>query len=124
MGIWKYTVFAIGIALCAAGIGAVAYPVYVRKWLAWVSVSWRLRVMAAIKTAVGTVFLVFARDGRLPWVVGIIGILVFAGSLCFLTLPDEKQQKWGEKFQNKPDWFYRITGVLDILLGLLIAYAG
>lgn len=124
MAIWKYTVFVIGIALCAAGISAVAYPAYMRKWVAWVSVSWRLRVVAAIKTIIGVVFLVFARDGRLPWVVEIIGVLVFAGSLWFLTLAGEKQQKWVEKFQNKQDWFYRTIGVLEVLLGLLIAYAG
>lgn len=117
-------VFWLGVLMCACGIAGTLKPLFIKTIIHVAKVSWRLRAMSAIKTAIGIVFLVFARDCRLPWVIVLLGLLIAGGSLIFLTLDAEKQLKWIQSIENKQDWFYRLMGIANLMVGILVVYAG
>ena len=120
----KYSVWFIGALICAWGIAAVIRPDWIKRVVDFLVIGWRWRLSAAIKVVIGILFLVFARECRIPWVIIVFGILIAGGSLLVMTLEPVKVQKLMQFMQSRQLWVYRCWGVLAVIFGGLILYAG
>jgi len=120
----KYSVWFIGALICAWGIAATIKPNWMKRVVEFLAIGRRFWMAAAVKVVVGVIFLVFARDSRMPWLIISIGILMAGGNLLAMTLEPVKVQKLMLFIQNRPLWLYRCWGIAAVIFGGLILYAG
>jgi hypothetical protein len=121
----KYSVWFIGALICAWGITAILRPDLIKRVVDFLMMGWRWRLSAAIKVIIGIIFLIFARECRLPGVIITLGILMIVGSLTALTVdPARFMNKWMQFVQQWPLWGWRCWGIMAVIFGGLILYAG
>lgn len=120
----KYSVWFIGAFICAWGIAATIKPNWMKRMVEFLAIGRRFWMAAAVKVVAGVIFLVFARECRMPGLIFLIGILMAGGSLLTMTLEPVKVQKLMQFAQNRPLWLYRCWGVLAMIFGGLVLYAG
>lgn len=120
----KYSVWFIGALICAGGIAATMKPNGIKRVIDFIAVGRRFWPIASIKVVIGVLFLVVAQGCRLPWVIGTLGGLLAGGSLLAMTMDPASIQKLMQWEQKQPLWVYRAWGVLAVLVGGVILYAG
>jgi hypothetical protein len=120
----KYSVWFIGALICALGVAAMIKPHSMKRVVEFLALGRRFWMAAAVRGAVGVIFLVFARDCRMPWLIILIGILMAGSSLLVMTLEPVKVQKLMQFIQNRPLWLFRCWGIAAVIFGGLILYAG
>ena len=121
----KYSVWFIGALICAWGIAAVIRPDWTKRVVGFLVIGWRWRLSAAVKVVIGIIFLVFARESRIPGVIITLGILMIVGSLTALTVdPAKFINQWIQFVQKWPLWGWRCWGIMAVIFGGLILYAG
>lgn len=120
----KYSVWFIGALICAWGVAAAMKPNWMKRVVDFIAVGRRFWPAAAMKVVIGVLFLVVAQGCRLPWVIGIIGGLMAGGSLLAMTIDPASIQKLMQWEQKQPLWVYRAWGVLAVLFGGVLLYAG
>lgn len=114
----------IGALIALWGISAVLKPDWMKRFITFTAAGNRWRLAAAAKVVVGVVFLILATSSRIPWVLIVVGFLTAGGSIIALTLKPEKMQAMMHWCQQRPLWMYRLWGVVAVLFGALIIYAG
>ena len=80
-------------------------------------------IAAAIKVALGIIFLIFARECKWPLFVITIGILMAGGSLAFMAMGPQKIKNFMLWFQSRSPITFRMIGILSIALGAVLLYA-
>ena len=117
-------VWIIGALVAIWGIVAVIMPGRMKACIQFV---WQKRLaygVVAVKIIGGVIFLIFARECNIPWLILTIGLLSAGGSILFCFLPFKKIQAYLQWWIKRPLWLYRIWGILAAAFGGLLMYAG
>lgn len=121
----QHSVWIIGALVCLLGITVVLRPDWMKKSLDFLALGQRFRLAVAVKIIAGVVFLVFARECRISWLIFLFGILTAGGSiLAIVALKPESILAWIAWWQKKPFWLFRLWGIAATIIGLVIIYAG
>ncbi|NLW84298.1 MAG: hypothetical protein GXY41_07855 [Phycisphaerae bacterium] len=124
MQIMQYSVWIVGVLVAAWGVAVAIKPQWMKRMMDFFVVGRRFWLAAAAKVAVGILFLVFARDCRIPGIIIAIGVITVVSNLFVLTLAPEKVHKMMAYWQKQPLWIYRTWGIVAALFGGLLLYAG
>lgn len=120
----EYSVSLIGLLTAVWGLAVVIQPLWHKTLVGFLAEGRRAYAAVVSKIAVGVLFLIFARECRIPLVVILLGVLTVVGSVLFASLPITRIQAWFQWCRGRPFWFYRLWAVAAVLLGILIVYAG
>lgn len=119
-----HLVWLIGVLTAGWGIAVLFKPVWLRQSIILFNKGKTVYVIAGLKTAMGIIFLIMARDCNFPKVIITLGIFMTIGPLLFCLLPFARIQAYMNWWIAQPFWVYRLWAVLAALLGGLIMYAG
>lgn len=119
-----HIVWIIGALIGIWGIVTVILPTWMKAVVQFIVKKRIIYLVAAVKVTCGILFLIFARECHISWLILIMGLLTAGGSLLFCALPSAKIQAWMQWWQGQPLWLYRVWGILATALGGLIMYAG
>ena len=119
-----HIVWIIGAIMALGAIAAVLKPDWIKRTMGFFSARHRFQAAAAIKLVIGVIFLIFARDCRYWQVVAAIGILITAGNLWALLIKPETALKFMLWWQKQPFWVFRLWGIMGVVFGGIIIYAG
>ena len=120
----QHSVWIIGAVMAVWGIAAVLKPDWMKRMMVFFTVRHRFQAAAAVKLAIGIVFLIAARECRHWQIVVVLGILIAGGNLGALLIKSETAQKFMLWWQKQPLWVYRLWGVAAVLFAALVIYAG
>jgi hypothetical protein len=120
----QHIVWVIGAFIGLWGFAVIVRPEWMNRFLAIVSKGWGIWCAAAAKSVVGVLFLILATGCRMPWVVIVLGVLMASALLVTLVVTPGKFKLMVEWIQKKPLWVYRFWGILAILFGGIVLFAG
>ena len=121
----QHIVWIIGALICLWGVMAVLRPDWMKKCIDVLAKGQRFRLAVAAKIIAGVIFLVFARECRIPWLILLFGILTAGGSVLFIVaLKPESIQAWIAWWLKKPLWLFRLWGLAATVFGVILIFAG
>lgn len=112
-----------GIVIACIGLLYLLKPLLSMQLLEFFKKGKRLYLVAVIRFALAVVFLLAARECRVPWLVIVFGILLlFSGALILIIGPDRLRpmMNW---FQKRSTVFIRFMGLVAIAIGAILLYA-
>jgi uncharacterized protein YjeT (DUF2065 family) len=112
--------------LVTAGLGgwAVWNPKVLTQVLGWAQKEMWFYSSAVIKAAFGVIMLVWARSCNRPGVIIALGLVTLIGSIAAIIAPRNHTQKLMNYLLRQPQWIYRVWGLLGVVIGILIIWAG
>lgn len=120
----KAVVWIIGaLIVVEAGVLLVKPDLY-RKFIKLFGRGMLLYIPAAIAIVVGVVFLIFARDCHIPWVIIVIGLISAVKGLSIFAVKLETLKGVVNWLSARSDITLRLFGLLALAFGALILYAG
>ena len=119
-----HSVWIVGVLTALCGVCAIFRPDWMKAWIRFASKGRLFYGVVALKIVIGLLFLIFARECQFSGVIIAIGILSAAGATVFGLLPVVKIQAYLNWWQIRPNWMYRVWGILASVFGILVMYAG
>lgn len=120
----EYSVSIIGLLTTVWGLVVVIQPLWHKTLIGFLAQGRRAYAAVVLKIVVGILFLIYARQCRIPSVIIVLGILTVVGSVLVAAMPITRIHAWFQWCQGRPLWFYRLWAVAAVMLGILIFYAG
>ncbi|HOK65276.1 MAG TPA: hypothetical protein PK054_04235 [Anaerohalosphaeraceae bacterium] len=120
----EYSISIIGLLTAVWGLVVVIQPLWHKTLIGFFARGRRAYAAVVLKIVVGVLFLLYARQCRIPSVIIVLGILTVVGSVLFAAMPITRIHAWFQWCRSRPLWFYRLWAVAAVLLGILILYAG
>ena len=115
-------VFIVGLVCVLEGIVIVIKPGFYRKAIGVFVTGKLVYASAPLKTAFGALFLVAGTSCAKPDVIITLGVITCVAGIAMFTIGVSKLKGFLNWWGARPDWLFRLLGVVAILLGLLIAY--
>jgi uncharacterized protein YjeT (DUF2065 family) len=114
------------VGLLTAGLGGWAAwnPKVTSRLLGWTQKEMMYYTAAVIKAAFGAIMLVWGRSCNRPGVIITIGLITLIGSIAAIIAPRSQTKKLMNYFSRQPQWIYRVWGILGVVVGILIIWAG
>lgn len=120
----KAAVWIIGALIVAeAGVLLVKPDLY-RKFIKLFGRGMLSYIPAAIAIVVGVVFLIFARDCHIPWVIIVVGLIAAVKGISIFAVKLETLKGVVNWLSERSDVTLRLFGLLALAFGALILYAG
>ena len=120
-----HIVWIIGALVAVWGIITIIQPKWMHQLIGSLKGKAAVYFAVTLKIIGGLLFIIFARECHLFWVILILGLLITAGSILFAVfVPYPKIRAYFQWWQRQPLWFYRLWGLLAAALGGFIMYAG
>lgn len=119
-----HIVWIIGAIMALGGVAMVLKPDWMKRTMDFFTARHRFQAAAVLKLIIGVVFLVLATQSRMPWVIILIGILIAVGNLWALLINPDTARNFMLWWQKKPFWVYRLWGIMGVIFGGIIIYAG
>lgn len=120
----KAVVLIIGALVIAEAAVILVKPDLYRKFIKLFGRGMLLYIPAAIAIVVGVVFLVFARDCHIPWVIIVIGLIAAVKGISIFAVKLETLKGVVNWLSERSDITLRLFGLLALAFGALILYAG
>jgi hypothetical protein len=119
-----HLVWIIGALIGAWGVLAVIVPEKMRAFVRFLAKEKRYYLAALLRLLIAIVFLIFARDVQQTRIILFLGLLFLAGGILVLVIPGPKIRSMLDWWLAKPLWVYRLWGIVAVMFGVLIIYAG
>lgn len=114
----------IGAIIGAWGLLAVLAPDKMRGFVKFMGEEKRYYLAAIFRLVVAVIFLILARDVQHTRIILLLGLLFLIGGILVLVIPGPKIKSMLDWWITKPLWVYRLWGVVAVMFGVLIIYAG
>jgi hypothetical protein len=119
----KRLTLAVGALLAAAGLGLTIFPALV-SWLAQHPLTpLQLYTSAAIRIAIGALFISAARTARLPWVLRVLGAIAIMAGTATVFIGIDRARAIVDWTSHQGAAVVRLFGLLALVLGALVVYA-
>lgn len=119
-----HIIWIVGTLIAILGVVVLIVPNVLRKWLSFFSKGKLVYIPIVIRIILGVIFLIYAMQATVPWVIILFGILMTGAGVIFLVMPYRNTDKLLKWWQKQPVWVYRVWAVLAAVLGGIIMYAG
>lgn len=120
----EHSVWLIGLLMALWGILIILQPIWHKNLIVFMARDRRVYAAVGLKIIIGVLWLLFARECRDPSVIIILGTLTVVSSVLFAAMPFPKIQAWFQWCQARPLGVFRLWGLLAVLLGVLVIWAG
>ncbi len=105
------------------GIVLLIKPVVYPKLVSFFTKGKLMYVALALKAAIGVVFLISALSCKMPRIIITFGLLILFGSLWMFTVKQEKLKRFLSWLQQRSPTFFRVMGLVLLVLGGILIYA-
>jgi hypothetical protein len=105
------------------GIVLLIKPVVYPKLVSFFTKGKLMYVALLLKAAIGVVFLISALNCKMPWIIITFGLLILFGSLWMFTVKQEKLKRFLSWLQQRSPTFFRVMGLVSLVLGGILIYA-
>ncbi len=116
-------VLTIGVLLVIWGLWIVIRPEFIRKIIQVLCKGLLVYIPPAVRVLLGIVFLLSARECRVPWVVMAFGIIMFAAGIVMFMMKAGKLRSMFEWWGKRSLTALRVMGLLAAAVGGVIAWA-
>lgn len=113
-----------GLLTTGLGAWAVWQPEFLIRILHWSRKGFVFYIITLIKAAFGVIMLVWARACNRPGVIIALGIITLTGCIAAILAPRSQTQKITTFLVGRPRWFHRFWGLVGVIIGILIIWAG
>lgn len=113
-----------GLLVAGLGIGIILQPVIFTKTLKAFKKQVFLYLVGTIRSALGVIFLVWARSCNKPLIIIIFGILMIFSAAVIFLVPKTRLFHLMDFFLKRPQWLHRIWGLAAVAIGAIIIWAG
>lgn len=119
-----HIVWIVGTLIAVLGVVVLIVPKVLRKWLSFFSKGRLVYIPVVLRIVLGVLFLIYARETHVPWVIILFGILMTGAGIIFLVMPYQNTDKLLKWWIDQPIWVYRVWAIVAAVLGGIIMYAG
>ena len=105
------------------GIVLLIKPVVYPKLVSFFTKGKLMYVALLLKATIGVVFLISALSCKVPWIIITFGVLILFGSLWMFTVKQEKLKRFLSWLQQRSPTFFRVIGLVCLVLGGILIYA-
>ena len=105
------------------GIVLLIKPVVYPKLVSFFTKGKLMYAALLLKAAIGIVFLISALSCKMPWIIITFGLLILFGSLWMFTVKQEKLKRFLSWLQQRSTTFFRVMGLVSLVLGGILIYA-
>jgi uncharacterized protein YjeT (DUF2065 family) len=120
----KAIVWIIGALIVLEATVLLVRPDVYKKFVRLFTKGRLLYIPAVVAVVVGVVFLVFARECNIPWVIIIIGLISAVKGIAIFAVKLETLKDTLNWLGERSDITLRLFGLLALAFGALILYAG
>ena len=113
----------IGGLIIIEGIVLLIKPGVYPKLVSFFTKGKLMYVALVLKAAIGVVFLISALSCKMPWIIITFGLLILFGSLWIFTIKQEKLKRFLSWLQQRSPTFFRVMGLVALVLGGILIYA-
>ena len=118
----NFTVRIIAIVFILLGILYLAKPELVKRILEFFKQGKRIYIAGVIRLILAVVFLLAAQQCKVPWAIGVFGILLLVSGVMIFIIGAQKLKSWLEWWQKQSLLLLRALSLVTIAFGLLIIY--
>jgi len=113
----------IGIVIVVMSVLFVIKPAVISAIAGYLKQGRRIYAVGLLRLVVAVVFLLAATACRVPWVIGLFGVLfIISGSLVFM-LGSGRTRRILEWYVKQPSWLLRVMGIPVFVIGAIVVYA-
>lgn len=105
------------------GIVLLIKPMVYPKLVSFFTKGKLMYVALLLNAAIGIVFLISAMNCRMPWIIITFGLLILFGNLWMFTVKQEKLKRFLSWLQQRSPTFFRVIGLICLVLGGILIYA-
>jgi len=120
----KAIVWIIGALIVVEACALLIKPDLYRKFVKLFGRGMLLYIPGVIAIVAGVVFLIFARECHIPWVIIVIGLISAVKGLSIFAIKLETLKGMLNWLSSMSDITLRFFGLLALAFGALILYAG
>ena len=113
----------VGIFFIACSVLYFARPDILKHLLEFFSKGNRVYLAGLIRFLLAVLFLVSARDCRIPWAMVAFGVLFLIGGVLVFVLGPKRLAPMFDWWLGRPTWLIRILGIVALAFGGIIVYA-
>jgi uncharacterized protein YjeT (DUF2065 family) len=120
----KITVWIIGALIVFEAVVLLIKPDYYRKFVKLLARGRLMYIPAALVIVFGVIFLVYARDCNIPWLIVVFGLIMLVKGVWLFATKIDNVRATMQWLQERSDTMLRILGILALAIGAVILYAG
>jgi len=113
----------LGVVIACIGLLYLLKPLLPGQLLEFFKKGKRLYLVAVIRFALAVVFLLAARECRVPWLVIVFGVLLLISGALVLIIGPDRLRPMMNWFQKQSTVFVRLMGLVAIAMGAILLYA-
>jgi hypothetical protein len=112
----------LGILFACIGLLELLKPLLINKLLDFFKYGNRIYLVAVLRFIFAVIFLLAARECRVPWLVIVFGVLLLISGALVLIIGPDRLRPMIDWFQ-KQTLFARAMGLVTIVIGAILIYA-
>ena len=120
----KAVVWIIGALIVLEAAVLVVRPDMYKKFVKFLTRDKLLYRPAAVAIVVGIVFLIFARECSIPWVIIVFGLIAAIKGVSIFVVKLDTLKETLNWLSERSNLSLRLLGILALVIGALILYAG
>ncbi len=120
----KITVWIIGALIVFEAVVLLIKPEFYRKVIKLLARGRLMYIPAALAIVFGVIFLVYAMDCNIPWLIIVFGLIMLAKGIWLFAVKIDNVRATMQWLQERGDTTLRILGILALAIGAVILYAG
>ncbi len=120
----KITVWIIGALIVFEAVVLLIKPDLYRKLVKLLARGRLMYIPAALVIVFGVIFLVYAMDCNIPWLIIVFGLIMLAKGIWLFAVKIDNVRATMQWLQERGDTTLRILGILALAIGAVILYAG
>ncbi|MFH0854956.1 MAG: hypothetical protein V1869_00355 [Candidatus Omnitrophota bacterium] len=113
----------IGIFVMAMGVIILLSPKIARKMMVFWRQGKNIYIGGLIRITLGSIFIYYAPQAKLPQILLVLGLLAFLGGLLIFILGLDKAKAIIGRWEKMPDNFLRLLSLAVFTFGALILYS-
>ena len=120
----KAVVWIIGALIVLEAAVLVVRPDMYKKFVKFLTRDKLLYIPAAVAIVVGIVFLIFARECSIPWLIIVFGLIAAIKGVSIFVVKLDTLKETLNWLSERSNLSLRLLGILALVIGALILYAG
>jgi uncharacterized protein YjeT (DUF2065 family) len=118
------TIWIVGALAIMEGVVFLIQPTLFKKLVSLFARGRMIYISALLRLILGPIFLIYARECKVPWIVIAFGILMLIGSAILFLVNIKKIKAMLLWWTARSVWAIRSIAVIALLLGTIIVVAG
>jgi uncharacterized protein YjeT (DUF2065 family) len=120
----QMAIWIVGALVILEGVVFLIQPNLFKKLVSLFARGRMIYISALFRLILGPIFLIFARECKIPWIIIIFGILMLIGSAILFLVNIDKIKAILLWWTARSVWAIRSIAVIALLLGTIIVVAG